>query len=92
MTDVHVDLVHGEDAADFSQNGGTRSLHAICAQQSVDVVGVDAILVDDTLSAGGSELPQPGDVRAVCRELRRGRVEMSVVCRRRDMMRPSAAG
>ena len=62
MTDVNVDLVNGKDAADFAQDGRTRSLDAVSAEQRVDVVGVDAVLVDDALTVATRELPQSGNI------------------------------
>ena len=69
VTDVNVDLVNGKDAADFAQDGRTRSLDAVSAEQRVDVVGVDAVLVDDALLQVRSEVPDPRQVGAVRREL-----------------------
>ena len=57
VTHVHVDLIHSEDATDLAQNSGARSLNAVCTQQSIDVVRVYVILVDDGFAAAASELP-----------------------------------
>ena len=62
MTDVNVDLVHGEYATDFFQDGGARSLDAISAKERVDVVGVNAILVDDGVGITLGELSQPRNI------------------------------
>ena len=71
MTDVNVDLVNGKDAADFAQDGRTRSLDAVSAEQRVDVVGVDTVLVDNALAMARCILPQAGNIRSVCRDLGR---------------------
>lgn len=57
MTDVNVDLVNGKDATDLLQDRSTRCLHAVSAQERVDVIGVNAVVVDDAVTLSAGELP-----------------------------------
>ena len=62
MTDVNVDLVHGEHATDLFEDGRARSLNAVSAEECIDVVGIDAVVVDNTLVVAPRELPQPRNI------------------------------
>ena len=77
MTDVYVDLVDGEHATNLFQNGGTRGLDAVSAEEGIDVVGVDAVLVDDVLTVATGEPPQSGDIRSVGRQLEASKTRVS---------------
>ena len=62
MTDINVDLIHSEHATDFLEYGGACGLYAVSTEERVDVIGVDAVLVDDALTVATRELPQSGNI------------------------------
>jgi hypothetical protein len=71
MPRVDVDLVHVEHARDLAQDRLPRRLDAVRAQDRVDVVRVDRVLLDEPRGEPRREAPQPAEVRAVRRELQR---------------------
>ena len=72
MSVVYVNLVHVEDTGHFPQNGGAGSFHAIGCADGIDVVGVYAVFVDQTIGIATRELPQARDIGTIRGELHCG--------------------
>lgn len=70
MTSIDINLVHLEHAPNLIQDGRSCSLNAISREDSVNVVGFDAMLVDHVLFIAACKVPQARDVGAIGSELR----------------------
>ena len=65
MPAVNIDLVHVENARHLAQNGGSGGFYSVCGEDGIDIVGIDAILVDQWIGIATGELPQSRYVGAV---------------------------
>ncbi len=59
---IDIDLVNIEYTTDFTKNSCTGSFNTVGSQDGVNVVGVDAVFVDQAVHVATRKLPEAGDV------------------------------
>lgn len=62
MARIDVNVVDFEDASHLVQDGTPRRFNTVCGEDSIDIVGFDAMFVDHILFIAASEVPEPGYV------------------------------
>jgi hypothetical protein len=65
MPDIDIDIVDGKYATHLLNNSCTGHLYAISRKDSVDVVRVDIILLNQRLFISTRNLPKTAEVRAI---------------------------
>lgn len=86
MPAVDIDLVDIEDPRNLTQNSGSCSLYTICSKYGVNVVRIDAVLVNEAVDIAAGEGPKARNIGAVGRELERSSVSTLSDYRKEDVL------
>lgn len=62
MSDVDIYLVGIKHPPNFTQDGGTRHLYAIGLQNRINVVGVDGVIINDTILGSTCKFPDATEI------------------------------
>lgn len=69
MSYVDIYLVGAKYSPNLTQDGGACHLYAISLQDRINIVGVDGVVIDNTVACSTCKLPNATEIRPIGSEL-----------------------